>query len=195
MEKLAVLFPGQGSQYVGMGKSLCEEFSIADNIFNEANDILGFDLKKLCFEGDLEELTKTENAQPAILTTSLAYFYVYGEIYELSPAFMAGHSLGEYTALAASGALSFADAVKLVRKRGEFMSRAGKGVMAAVKNLPAGIIDEVCRKHNSQESVVAAANYNSPLQTVISGSEDSVGTAASVFSTGKPRSTQATALL
>ncbi len=166
------LFPGQGAQYVGMGKELAEEFAIARQTFEEANEALGFDLQKLCFEGDIEELTKTANTQPAILTHSVAAFRVWMEELGLSPKYLAGHSLGEYSALVSSGALKFADAVKLVHKRGQFMQEAvpvGIGSMMAVLKLDQIIVDKVCKEISTPEEIVVAANYNSEGQIVISG--------------------------
>jgi [acyl-carrier-protein] S-malonyltransferase len=166
-----------------MGKSLCREYDLANTIFDEANAVLGFDLKNLCFEGPIEKLTQTENAQPAILTASYAAFRVYQELFDLSPAYMAGHSLGEYTALTAAGALRFGDAVKIVRKRGEFMRDSRGGIMAAVKNLPAATIEEVCQALSRPDAVVVPANYNEPMQTVISGDEAGVRNVAQQLET------------
>ncbi|MDP4146686.1 MAG: ACP S-malonyltransferase [Bacillota bacterium] len=177
MNKLALLFPGQGAQYVQMGKKLYEEFGAAKEVFEEANEALGFDLKRLCFEGDLEELTKTENAQPAILTASVAAFKVYMDQVGVLPVCAAGHSLGEYTALTCSGAIQFGDAVKLVKQRGRFMQEAaasGLGLMAAVGDLDIKLIEEECRKASSIDNIVVVSNYNSPSQTVISGHKEAV---------------------
>ncbi|HEX2926934.1 MAG TPA: acyltransferase domain-containing protein, partial [Ruminiclostridium sp.] len=111
MNKLAFLFPGQGAQYIGMGSKLCESFSVAEQVFDEANEALGFDLRRLCLEGSMEELTKTENTQPAILTASIAAFRVYMQEIGIKPDFTAGHSLGELSALCSAGAIKFSDAV------------------------------------------------------------------------------------
>ncbi|MDO8427380.1 MAG: ACP S-malonyltransferase, partial [Deltaproteobacteria bacterium] len=124
MGKLAFVFPGQGSQHVGMGKSFYEAFPVAREVFDEANDALGFDIKKLSFEGPEEELNKTENTQPALLTSSIAALKVLKEKADAAPSCMAGHSLGEYTALVAAGSIKFRDAVRLVRLRGKFMQES-----------------------------------------------------------------------
>ncbi|MCX7920810.1 MAG: ACP S-malonyltransferase [Clostridia bacterium] len=180
MNKFALLFPGQGSQYVKMGKSLCDEFASAKKVFEEANEALGFDLMKLCFEGDLDELTKTENAQPAILTASVAAFKVYMEQIGILPVCAGGHSLGEYSALVCSGAVQFSDAVKIVRQRGKFMQEAvaqGVGAMAAIGGLEKDVIEAECRKISTEGNIVVVSNYNSPNQTVISGNKGAVDTA------------------
>ncbi len=177
MKDLIFLFPGQGAQYVGMGKDLCQEFAIARETFKEANDALSFDITKLCFEGDMEELTKTANTQPAILTTSVAVFRVYMQEIGITPAYMAGHSLGEYSALVCAGALNFADAVKIVQKRGQFMQDAvplGIGTMMAVMKLERKDVDEICNEVSNSDEVVVPANYNSDGQIVISGHVNAV---------------------
>lgn len=168
--KIAFLFPGQGSQYAGMGKSLAAAFPVARHAFEEADAALGFELSKLCFEGPEEQLRMTENTQPALLTVSVAAFRVL-ERNDLLPDFVAGHSLGEWSALVAAGAMSFADAVRLVRKRGQYMQEAvpaGVGAMAAILKLPDGKLDEILAEA-SQGEVVTAANLNSPDQVVIAG--------------------------
>ena len=177
MKKVAFLFPGQGAQYVGMSKEMCEKFPVAQQTFEEASDILGFNLQKLCFEGSMEELTKTENTQPAILTASVVAFRVFmQEIGEL-PEYSAGHSLGEISALCCSGAIDFCDAVRLVRQRGKFMQEAvplGIGAMAAVGGIAQNVIEEECRRISDSGKVVAVSNYNSKDQIVISGYAESV---------------------
>jgi len=177
MNKIALLFPGQGSQYVGMGKELCKKYTVANEVFEEANEVLGFDLKKLCFEGDLQELTKTENTQPAILTTSVAMFKVYMQEFGFEPRYLAGHSLGEYSALTCSGVISFSDAIKIVRNRGKFMQESaalGTGAMAAVSGIDKEIIEKECEEISSENNIVVISNYNSPDQIVISGHCDAV---------------------
>lgn len=174
MGTLALLFPGQGSQFVGMGRALFESSAAAHAVFEEADAVLGFPLSRLCFEGPEEELQSTANTQPAILTHSVAAL---AALRAAAPerlegvAFAAGHSLGEYSACVATGALTFSDAVRLVRRRGEFMQEAvppGVGAMAAIIGLPAVEVEAACREASGDE-VVSAANYNSPEQTVIAG--------------------------
>lgn len=178
MKHLAFIFPGQGAQAVGMGKDLCDNFAIANTTFAEANEALGLDLQKLCFEGPTEELTKTEFAQPALLTHSIAAFRVLTAELGITPKFSAGHSLGEYSALVAAGALDFATAVKLVNKRGQYMQEAvpiGVGAMMAVMKLDLEKIDLVCAEvMASTGEVVNLANYNTPEQVVISGHKSAV---------------------
>jgi [acyl-carrier-protein] S-malonyltransferase len=170
MVKAAFLFPGQGSQAVGMGKALAEAFPEARAVFQSADDALGEPLSRLCFEGPESELVLTRNTQPAILTTSIAAHAVW-TARGGTAAFVAGHSLGEYSALVAAGALSLADAVRAVRARGTFMQEAvpaGTGAMAAVLGLDAEVVARVCAEVAGSE-VVSPANYNSPEQTVIAG--------------------------
>jgi len=176
--KTTFLFPGQGSQYPGMGKSLADQFPSARQVFAEADSTLGFSLSTLCFEGPAETLQLTENTQPALLAVSTAAFRVLKE-QGLEPAFVAGHSLGEYSALVAAGSLNFADALRLVRKRGQYMQAAvppGIGAMAALLKLPEGKLDSVLAEA-AQDEVVSAANLNSPDQIVIAGHAGAVGRA------------------
>lgn len=168
---IAFIFPGQGSQHAGMGKDLSDNFSVAKQVFEEANDALGFDLSSLCFNGPDEELKLTTITQPAILTTSIAALKVLEQETGLIPHYAAGHSLGEYSALVCSGSMSFADAVRTVRQRGAFMQEAvpvGVGSMAAIIGLDSDILETVCAQAAEGE-VVSPANFNSPGQVVIAG--------------------------
>jgi [acyl-carrier-protein] S-malonyltransferase len=174
----AFLFPGQGSQYAGMGKSLSEAYPIARQIFEQADRALGFPLSELCFQGPEDQLKLTENTQPALLTVSIA---AHGVLKEngIVPSFVAGHSLGEYSALVAAGSLDFADAVRLVRKRGQYMQQAvpaGVGAMAALLKLPEGKLDTILQDAGQGE-IVSAANLNSPDQIVIAGNAGAVNRA------------------
>jgi len=183
--KVAVLFPGQGSQYVGMGKEICEAYPEAAAIFNRADEILGFPLSKLCFEGPEGELTDTVNTQPAVFTTSLALWEALQNRWsgdEVS--FVAGHSLGEYTALVASGALSFEDGLRLVRERGRLMKEAGlqnPGGMVAVIGLDPKVLEEICQLVAERTGkCIRIANYNSPQQFVIAGHKEALEEAATL---------------
>ena len=173
---LGFVFPGQGSQYAGMGKELADNFSVAKDVFAEANDALGMDLAGLCFNGPEEDLKLTANTQPAILTTSIAALRVLSAETGLTPDYVAGHSLGEFSALVCAGGLNFADAVRIVRQRGTFMQEAvpvGTGAMAAVMGLSKEEIAEVCSAA-AQGQVVSPANFNSPGQIVIAGASAAV---------------------
>jgi [acyl-carrier-protein] S-malonyltransferase len=175
MLKTAFLFPGQGSQSAGMGKLLSQEFPSARLTFEEADEALGWSISRLCFEGPEDELKKTENTQPALLAVSVAAFRVLGDL-GFKPDVVAGHSLGEYSALVAAGSLQFAEALKLVKKRGQYMQEAvplGTGAMAALLKLPAGMLDELLESA-AQGEVLTVANLNSPDQVVIAGNAAAV---------------------
>jgi [acyl-carrier-protein] S-malonyltransferase len=173
----AFVFPGQGSQYVGMGQDLYSTFKIARTTFEEASDVTGVDLCRVCFEDRNGELTLTVNAQPAILTMSVAALRVLSEETDIKADYVAGHSLGEYTALVASEAMDFKDAVWIVRKRGEYMQNAvalGVGAMSAIIGLQKHEVEEICSEASINGSIVSPANYNAPSQTVISGNKEAV---------------------
>jgi [acyl-carrier-protein] S-malonyltransferase len=173
---IAFVFPGQGSQAVGMGKEFYDQFPAARKIFADADDALGFSLSRLCFEGPDADLTLTENTQPAILTVSIAALTVLEAETSLRPAYVAGHSLGEYSALVAVGALGFSDAVKIVRQRGRLMQQAvptGVGAMAVILGLEMDAVCTLCADA-SQGEVVAPANYNGGGQIVIAGAKNAV---------------------
>ena len=174
--QLVIVFPGQGSQSPGMGKELAEKFPAARQVFEEADDALGFAISRLCFEGPAEDLQLTENTQPAILTVSVAAFRALQSSGIGAPAFVAGHSLGEYSALVATGALSLSDAVRTVRARGRYMQEAvpvGTGAMAAVMGGELAAIERVCEAAR-QGQVCSIANLNSPGQAVIAGNTEAV---------------------
>ncbi|MBW1659455.1 MAG: ACP S-malonyltransferase [Deltaproteobacteria bacterium] len=176
MTRWAFVFPGQGAQTVGMGKSFVENSPAAKAVFEEASDTLSLDMEKMCFEGPEETLRLTENTQPAILTVSIAAYRVFSEEVGLTPSYLAGHSLGEYAALVAAGVFAFRDAVYAVKQRGKFMQEAvpvGVGAMAAVLGLPSDKVTEICEKA-AEGDVVDPANFNSPGQVVISGHKDAV---------------------
>jgi [acyl-carrier-protein] S-malonyltransferase len=178
----AFIFPGQGAQFPGMGKDLFENFSVAREVFAEANEVLEFDLAGLCFNGPEDDLKLTRNTQPAILTMSIAALRVVEAETGLRPSFAAGHSLGEYSALVCSGAIEFAAAVKTVRLRGTFMQEAvpvGVGAMAAILSAEADALVEICAEA-AQGEVVAPANYNSPGQIVIAGHTSAVNRAIEI---------------
>ncbi len=170
--KLAFLFPGQGAQRVGMGAELAQNFSAAREAFNEADQALGFALSKLCFDGPEDELRLTANTQPAMVTAAIAALRVFESEYGLAPVVAAGHSLGEYSALVAAGALKFADAVRAVRERGRLMQEAcppGQGAMAALIGLDRAAVDELCARVSEGGQIAVPANLNAPGQIVIAG--------------------------
>jgi len=176
---IAFVFPGQGSQVVGMGKDLFEQEPLAKELFEKANQVLGFDLAKLCFEGPEEELKKTAITQPAMVTVSVILNELLSQA-GLCPLMVAGHSLGEYAALVAARSFAFEDAVKIVHLRGKFMQEAvplGKGAMAAVLGGDRNQIIEICKEVSAASGFVQPANFNSPDQLVISGEKEAVGIA------------------
>ena len=198
MNKPVFLFPGQGSQTVGMGRSFYDTHAVARAVFEEADDALGFSISRLIFDGPEEQLKLTEHTQPAILTVSVTVARVLAE-HGVTPALAAGHSLGEYSAHVVAGTLSFADAVRTVRNRGRFMQEAvpeGEGAMAAILGLDSAIISEICSQVSDQmtplptdpaaktfspaSAVVAPANFNSPAQVAISGARAAVESAAAL---------------
>ncbi len=183
MGKVAFVFPGQASQYPGMGKELAEKYAVARAVFDEADNALGSSISKMCFEGTEDELKQTANTQPAILTCSVAVFRVAAEK-GLQPDYVAGHSLGEYSALVAAGSLKFADAVQVVRKRGTYMQEAvpaGVGAMAAILGISPAVVADAC-KRAAENEVCSPANLNSPDQTVISGHAGAVKRAVEIAS-------------
>ncbi len=172
LQTTAFVFPGQGSQAVGMGKDLAAHEARAKQIFDEADSILGFSLSKLMWDGPKEELDETINTQPALYVHSIAAWMTFTSLTQLKPATVAGHSLGELSALTASGALSFSDGLKLVRTRGELMKRAGElnpGGMAAILGVDIPTLDQVCAEASTADEIVQVANDNCPGQVVISG--------------------------
>ncbi len=183
MGKIAFIFPGQASQYPGMGKELAEKYPEARDVFDEADKTLGFSISQMCFSGSEEDLKQTANTQPALLTCSVAVQRVLAGK-GVTPDFVAGHSLGEYSALVAAGALKFSDAVQLVRKRGSYMQEAvpaGQGAMAAIMGLSPAVVTDACRRAAEAE-VCSPANLNSPEQTVISGHAGAVKRAVEMAS-------------
>ncbi len=173
----AFVFPGQGSQTVGMGKDLAAQYPVARQTFEEADSILGFSLSKLMWDGPEADLNDTINTQPALFVHSMASFITCAHLFTLKPASVAGHSLGELSALAAAGAFSFEDGLRLVRKRGELMKRAGEiapGSMAAILGADISTLDKICEEASTENEIVQVANDNCPGQVVISGAKAAV---------------------
>lgn len=203
MKKIVAFFPGQGSQFVGMGKDLCENFKIATLTLEEASDASKLNLKKLCFEGPESDLTLTENTQPALLAVSVAAFRVAVTELEFKPSLVAGHSLGEYSALVANGALPLASAAAWVRERGKAMQiavPAGQGGMAALMGIEDDVIAKLCvraveiakekrvgenKEKFTVDCVLSPANFNAPGQTVVAGSADAVAEAVALLKAGQ----------
>src|SRR6202790_2797274 len=183
MGKIAFIFPGQASQYPGMGKELAENFPEARAVFDEADKTLGFSISQMCFAGSEEDLKQTSNTQPAILTCSVAIYRILADR-GIKPDFVAGHSLGEYSALVAAGSLKFSDAVQIVRKRGKYMQEAvpaGQGAMAAIMGLSPAVVVDAC-KRAAEGQICSPANLNSPEQTVVSGHAGAVKRAVEIAS-------------
>ncbi len=183
MARTAYIFPGQGSQAVGMGKELFDNFAAAREVFQQADDALGFSLSEMCFGGDEADLQLTANTQPAILTVSVAAFQVLVSEGGSKPDLVAGHSLGEYSALVAAGVLNFADAVRTVRKRGTYMQEAvpvGVGAMAAILGLDVASVEAGCVEA-AEGQICSPANINSPAQVVIAGDTDAVDRACEIL--------------
>ena len=186
---LAAFFPGQGSQSQGMGKSFCDDFAIGRNLFELASDTLKLDFKKLCFEASEEELAKTENTQPCLLLCCYAGFKIMEAELGFDPKAAAGHSLGEYTALTAAGAVSFPDALKLVRRRGELMAQAASGStgMMAVLGASKEQVEQLCREAVRDREVLVPANFNAPGQIVISGHDSALERSQEILKSRRQR--------
>ncbi|MBE6050849.1 MAG: ACP S-malonyltransferase [Clostridium sp.] len=182
MNKLGVVYSGQGSQYVGMGKELYENFEIAKEIYEKANEILKFDLAKMSFYDEKQEINLTQNLQPVTLTYSVALYEVFKKEFGIKPRIFAGHSLGEYSALTCSGAIKFEDALRLVRSRGLLMEKnCIEGGMIAVVGIDKDIIENYCFKNNNENSIISVSNYNSKNQTILSGNLSEIEKATEYF--------------
>lgn len=179
-KKIAFLFPGQGSQSVGMGKDLYDNYESAKNVFDTADKVLGKSITKMCFEGPDEDLKQTVNTQPSIVTMSIAALEALKSELDLTPSYTAGHSLGEYCAMYAAGVMSLDDTLKLIQKRADLMSETKGGSMAAVLNAPEGAVENALQEASSV-GYVDVANYNSPVQVVITGDSDAVSKASELL--------------
>jgi [acyl-carrier-protein] S-malonyltransferase len=177
MSKIALLFPGQGSHFVGMGQDIYNEYAVAKTVFEEANDVLGFDIKKICFSGNLMELNSMENMFPGLYIVCMALFKVYIQEVGVAPQFLAGHSLGEYAALTCSGGLTFADGLRVIHRRGvlaQAVADEGEGTMTIIEGIDINIAETECKKVSGSGQYVAVSCYNSPDQIAISGYQDAV---------------------
>ncbi len=179
-KKIAFLFPGQGAQSVGMGKELYDNFSAAKNVFDKADEVLGKSITTLCFEGPEESLKQTVNTQPCIVTTSIAALVALKSELNINPDYTAGHSLGEYCAMYTAGVMSLETALKAIQKRADLMGQTKGGAMAAILNAPEGSVEEAL-KEASSVGYVDVANYNSPVQVVITGDENAVKKAGEIL--------------
>ncbi len=177
MIKIALLFPGQGSHFVGMGQDIYNDYAVAKAVFEEANDVLGFDIKKICFSGNLLELNSMENMFPGLYIVCIALFKVYMQEIGVEPQFSAGHSLGEFAALTSSGALSFADALRVIHRRGilaQALADKGEGSMTIIEGIDVNTAEIECKKVNDSGQYVAISCYNAPDQIAVSGYQDAV---------------------
>ena len=180
VKKIAFIFPGQGAQVVGMGKDLYENYESAKKVFDTANNVLGKDITKICFEGPEEDLKQTVNTQPAIVTMSIAALEAFKSNFDIKPSFTAGHSLGEYCAMYCSGVMNLETTLKAIQKRADLMSQVKGGSMAAILNAPAGSIEKALEEALSV-GYVDVANYNSPVQVVLTGDEKAVAKAGEIL--------------
>lgn len=177
MKRIAFLMPGQGAQYAGMGKDICEKYPEVEIVYDIANEVLGTDIKKICFEGDMNDLTRTENTQIAVFLNSIATYKALKKRYNFEPVCFAGHSLGEFSALVCAESIDLESAIRLVRKRGEFMQKISESFqskMVALRNVSVQEIEDHCQMVAEKTNYVGIANYNAPNQIVITGYKDAV---------------------